>query len=113
MKFSSGLKYISVTFANDKEKLMQKDHSYINTNGNRYINCHSDGNQYTTQPFNGPKGLSNPSAHMNTHGYVRHSGFQQIDSCNTEATLLSSMEQGSTILLFFFVLIKFHDFRRR
>lgn len=66
------------------------DHSYINTNGNRYINC-SDGNQYHN---NGPMSVMNPGAHMTNQGYVRHSGFQQTDSCGTEATIISSMEQG-------------------
>jgi hypothetical protein len=80
-----------VTFANDK--VMPKDHNYINVNGNRYINF-SDGNQYTTQGPKGPMNVNNPNAHMNTGGYVRHSGFQQIDSCNTEATVLSTGEQG-------------------
>ncbi len=98
-KISPGLKYISVTFSNDK--VMPKEHSYINSNGIRYINF-SDGNQYTTQPGHhtgGPVGLSNPGAHMNSQGYVRHSGFQQVDSCNTEATILSNMEHGELKLL--------------
>jgi hypothetical protein len=59
-----------------------------NINGNRYINF-SEGNQYTP-PQN--VGLSNAGAHMNTQGYVRHSGFHQMDSCNTEATVVSTME---------------------
>lgn len=93
LKSSPGLKYISVSFANDK--VMPKDHSYINTNGIRYINF-SDGNQYTTQSNHqaGPMGVVNPGAHMTSQGYVRHSGFHQVDSCNTEATVLSNMEQG-------------------
>lgn len=87
------MKYISVTFANDK--VMPKDHSYINANGNHYIN-YSDGNQYTAQPSQGgPMGVVNPGAHMNSQGYLRHSGFQQVDSCNTEATVLSNMEHGN------------------
>lgn len=88
---SHGLKYISVTFANDKVK--PQDHSYINNiNGNRYINF-SEGNQYMPQQN---FGVSNPGAHMNTQGYVRHSGFQQMDSCNTEATVVSTMEPSKT-----------------
>lgn len=89
---SQGLKYISVTFANDK--VTPKKHNYINVDANHYINC-SEGNSYTTQP--GGLGAVNPGAHMNSKGYVRHSGFQntQIDSCNTEATMLSSTGQGN------------------
>lgn len=79
------MKYISVTFANDK--VTPKNHNYINVDANHYINC-SDGNPYTS----GPLGAVNPGAHMNSKGYVRHSGFQntQIDSCNTEATIVST-----------------------
>jgi hypothetical protein len=93
---SPGLKYISVTFANDK--VTPKDTSYININGNYYINV-SDGNQYTSQPNHpgGPMGVVNPGAHMNSQGYVRHSGFHQMDSCNTEATVLSNMEPGKNL----------------
>lgn len=92
---SPGLKYISVTFAN--AKVTPKDPSYINVNGSYYIN-YSDGNQYTTQTNpGGPMGVVNPGAHMNSQGYVRHSGFHQMDSCNTEATVLSNMEQGNKI----------------
>jgi hypothetical protein len=80
-------------FANDKVK--PKEHNYIN-NINRvdYINF-SEGNPYTTHPVGGAMEMNNPSAHMNTQGYVRHSGFQQVDSCNTEATVLSTtIDQG-------------------
>lgn len=82
---SQGLKYISVTF----DKVTPKNHNYINVDANHYINC-SDGNPYTMQPV--PVGAVNPGAHLNSQGYVRHSGFQntQIDSCNTEATTLSN-----------------------
>jgi hypothetical protein len=83
---SQGLKYISVTFANDK--VTPKNPKYINLDANHYINC-SDGNPYTSQP--GAMGVVNPAAHLNSKGYIRHSGFQNtvVDSCNTEATLLS------------------------
>ncbi|KAG5675894.1 hypothetical protein PVAND_005754 [Polypedilum vanderplanki] len=54
-----------------------------------YNSFNSEGNQYTPQ-LN--LGVSNPAAHMNTQGYVRHSGFHQVDSCNTEATVVSNME---------------------
>lgn len=80
-----------MTFANDK--VAPQNHKYINVDTNHYINC-SDGNPYTTQPG---MGVVNPGAHLNSKGYVRHSGFQQnvqIDSCNTEATMLSSNGQG-------------------
>lgn len=79
-------------FANDK--VTPKKHNYINVDTNHYINC-SDGNPYTTQP--GAVGVVNPGAHLNSKGYVRHSGFQntQTDSCNTEATMLSSNGQGN------------------
>jgi hypothetical protein len=87
---SQGLKYISVTFANDR--VTPLDHNYINANGTHYINC-SDGNQYTPAP--GPLGVVNPSAHMTSQGYLRRSGFQQLDSTNTEATVLSNMEHGN------------------
>uniref|UniRef100_A0A1Q3G4D4 receptor protein-tyrosine kinase n=1 Tax=Culex tarsalis TaxID=7177 RepID=A0A1Q3G4D4_CULTA len=38
---------------------------------------------------------SNPKAHVNSKGYVRHSGIQNmgmLDSCNTEATVMTSVE---------------------
>jgi hypothetical protein len=93
---SQGLKYISVAFANDK--VVPKEHSYINNiNGNRYINF-SEGNQYMPQQN---LGVSNPGAHMNTGGYVRHSGFHQVDSCNTEATVVSTMEIGEILCIIF------------
>lgn len=79
-----------MTFSKDKVK--PKNHNYINVDANHYINC-SDGNPYTVGPS--PMGAVNPGAHLNSQGYVRHSGFQntqntQIDSCNTEATTLSN-----------------------
>lgn len=86
-----------MAFANDK--ILPMDHSYINTNGNRYINC-SDGNQYPLSQNNGPMSMMNPNAHMTNQGYVRHSGFQPMDSCGTEATIISSMEQGEKIKVF-------------
>ena len=70
---------------------MPKDHSYININGNRYINF-SEGNQYGPHVGHMPVGIANPGNHMTSHGYVRHSGFQQIDSCNTEATSVSATD---------------------
>lgn len=82
-----------MTFA--KDKVTPKNHNYINVDANHYINC-SDGNPYTTQPS--PMGVVNAGAHLNSKGYIRHSGFQnntQVDSCNTEATMLSSTGQGN------------------
>ncbi|XP_065073903.1 vascular endothelial growth factor receptor 1 isoform X9 [Ochlerotatus camptorhynchus] len=38
---------------------------------------------------------TNPKNHMNSKGYVRHSGIQNmavVDSCNTEATIMTSVE---------------------
>lgn len=38
---------------------------------------------------------TNPKAHLNSKGYVRHSGIQNmgmLDSCNTEATVMTSVE---------------------
>lgn len=65
----------------------KKENKYANI-GNNYINC-SDGNPYTSHPTT----VKNPGAHMNSSGYVRHSGIQPMamgmDSCNTEATLLT------------------------
>lgn len=77
-----------MTFANDK--VTPKNHNYINVDANHYINC-SDGNPYTIQPGMA-LGAVNPGAHLNSQGYVRHSGFQntQTDSCNTEATMVST-----------------------
>lgn len=89
--YSQGLKYISVSFANDKPS--KKQNNYINENGNHYINC-SDGNDYTRRPGGA---VVNAGAHMNSKGYVRHSGIQNqtvTDSCNTEATMVSSVGQG-------------------
>jgi hypothetical protein len=88
-----------VTFANDK--VAPKNHNYINVDANHYINC-SDGNPYTSGP-GGAVGVVNPGAHMTSRGYVRHSGFQatQVDSTNTEATMLSSTGQGKTLMIQF------------
>lgn len=87
-----------MTFANDK--VNPKNHKYINVDANHYINC-SEGNPYTGAP-GAPMGVVNPGAHLNSQGYVRHSGFQntQIDSCNTEATMLSSQGNNDIIFLF-------------
>ncbi|XP_062547592.1 vascular endothelial growth factor receptor 1-like isoform X3 [Armigeres subalbatus] len=40
-------------------------------------------------------GYTNPKNHLNSKGYVRHSGVQNmamVDSCNTEATIMTSVE---------------------
>jgi hypothetical protein len=76
------LKYINLFFPNKEKTEIIK---YANI-GNNYINC-SDGNPYTSHPTT----VANPAAHLNSQGYVRHSGMQNmgVDSCNTEATLLT------------------------
>lgn len=63
-------------------------------NGNRnlgvkYINLHFPNDYYNviTDRTSGATGFS-PSGHVNSQGYVRHSGFG-VDSANTEATLIS------------------------
>lgn len=67
-----------------------------NGNGNRnlgvrYINLRfpNDTNYYnmTSDRASGAPGF-NASGHINSQGYVRHSGFG-VDSANTEATLIS------------------------
>ncbi|KAL7045402.1 hypothetical protein ACKWTF_002226 [Chironomus riparius] len=67
-----------------------------NSNYNSY---NSDGNQYTPHGGHMPMGVANPGNHMTSHGYVRHSGFQQIDSCNTEATVVSATDGEESALL--------------
>lgn len=67
-----------------------------NSMGVKYINLHFPNDYYnviTDRTNSG--GVFNPAAHMNSHGYVRHSGMQGapstvgMDSANTEATLIS------------------------
>ncbi|XP_055592235.1 vascular endothelial growth factor receptor kdr-like isoform X4 [Uranotaenia lowii] len=44
---------------------------------------------------NNSAAYTNPKNHMNSKGYVRHSGIQNmamVDSCNTEATVMTSVE---------------------
>ncbi|XP_070496401.1 vascular endothelial growth factor receptor kdr-like isoform X5 [Chironomus tepperi] len=67
-----------------------------NSNYNSY---NSEGNQYTPHVGHMPMGVANPGNHMTSHGYVRHSGFQQIDSCNTEATVVSATDGEDSALL--------------
>lgn len=94
---SQGLKYIELVFPekDNRTKSIKKHHNYINVDDNHYINVISDPNNYPPgRP--GGQGLVNPAGHLNSKGYVRHSGIQrnsgatQIDSCNTEATILTN-----------------------
>lgn len=59
--------------------------------GVRYMNLRfpNESNYYnmTSDRASGATGF-NPSGHINSQGYVRHSGFG-VDSANTEATLIS------------------------
>lgn len=60
--------------------------------GVRYINLRfpNETNYYNMLPdrASGGAGGFNPKGHINSQGYVRHSGFG-VDSANTEATLIS------------------------
>lgn len=66
---SQGLKYVKLSFSNNQLN---------NSKGDR-----------TSGKSTGP-----PGNHMNSKGYMRHSGMAYfpggIDSCNTEASLISS-----------------------
>uniref|UniRef100_A0A336M798 receptor protein-tyrosine kinase n=1 Tax=Culicoides sonorensis TaxID=179676 RepID=A0A336M798_CULSO len=58
--------------------------------GVKYINLHFSNDYYNviTDRTSGGMGGFDPSGHINSKGYVRHSGFG-VDSANTEATLIS------------------------
>ena len=87
--FSQGLKYINIDFSNKTTP-----HQYCNGT-NDYLPIISDG-RYTGRP-----GGANFGAHLNSQGYVRHSGMGNttVDSCNTEATLISSNGQEESVAL--------------
>lgn len=82
-------------FDNTKSDKMRssKKHNYINVDANHYINVISDGTNYPAFQRGG-QGLVNAGAALNSSGYIaRNSHLQnttQIDSCNTEATMLNS-----------------------
>ncbi|ETN63977.1 pdgf/vegf receptor [Anopheles darlingi] len=61
----------------------------IEKNELRWSKCGYQYNSGTTQPY------ADPKKQLNSKGYMRHSGMQNmgmIDSCNTEATALTSIE---------------------
>uniref|UniRef100_A0A2M4A517 Putative vascular endothelial growth factor receptor 1 n=2 Tax=Anopheles triannulatus TaxID=58253 RepID=A0A2M4A517_9DIPT len=61
----------------------------IEKNELRWSKCGYQYNSSTTQPYTDPK------KQLNSKGYMRHSGMQNmgmVDSCNTEATALTSIE---------------------
>uniref|UniRef100_A0A1L8DJT8 Protein tyrosine kinase n=2 Tax=Nyssomyia neivai TaxID=330878 RepID=A0A1L8DJT8_9DIPT len=77
---SQGLKYLKLSFSNN------------------HVNNNSKGDERRV-PSMIKKG-DGPASHINSKGYLRHSGMDRdtfvggMDSCNTEATLISSYAEG-------------------
>ncbi|XP_049549464.1 vascular endothelial growth factor receptor 1-like isoform X3 [Anopheles darlingi] len=77
---SQGLKYINLSFSTNNINHHPLQHPTA------FYHNHISG---TTQPY------ADPKKQLNSKGYMRHSGMQNmgmIDSCNTEATALTSIE---------------------
>ena len=83
------LKYIDIDFSAKKPP----SHEYCNGT-NDYLPIISDG-RYTGKPG------ASFGAHLNSQGYVRHSGIgnNTVDSCNTEATILTSAGQEESVAM--------------
>lgn len=100
--FSQGLKYVNLSFStnnvnNPNLNNNNNHHNAQNRNRrprmapqpvviycNNMVTCSGNSAAYT-----------NPKNHMNSKGYVRHSGIQNmgmVDSCNTEATIMTSVD---------------------
>nr|XP_029719637.1 vascular endothelial growth factor receptor 1-like isoform X2 [Aedes albopictus] len=98
---SQGLKYVNLSFStnnvNNPNLNNNNHHNAQNRNRrprmapqpvviycNNMVTCSGNSAAYT-----------NPKNHMNSKGYVRHSGIQNmamVDSCNTEATIMTSVD---------------------
>ncbi|XP_055710177.1 vascular endothelial growth factor receptor 1 isoform X3 [Phlebotomus papatasi] len=76
---SQGLKYLKLSFSNN------------------HVNNNSKGEERRVPSMNMKKG-DGPASHINSKGYLRHSGMDTfiggMDSCNTEATLISQYAEG-------------------
>lgn len=62
--------------------------------GLKYVKLSFSNNQLNNSNRTSGKSTGPPGNHMNSKGYMRHSGMAYfpggIDSCNTEASLISS-----------------------
>ncbi|GAB0098867.1 vascular endothelial growth factor receptor 1 [Sergentomyia squamirostris] len=76
---SQGLKYLKLSFSNN------------------HVNNNSKGEEKRV-PSMGMKRGDGPASHINSKGYMRHSSMDTfaggMDSCNTEATLISAYAEG-------------------
>ncbi|XP_059619407.1 vascular endothelial growth factor receptor 1 isoform X2 [Phlebotomus argentipes] len=74
-----GLKYLKLSFSNN------------------HVNNNSKGEERRVPSMMSKKG-DGPASHINSKGYLRHSGMDTfiggMDSCNTEATLISAYAEG-------------------
>lgn len=84
---SQGLKYLKLSFSNN------------------HVNNNSKGEERRVPSMNMKKG-DGPASHINSKGYLRHSGMDTfiggMDSCNTEATLISQYAEGTEIVNSYF-----------
>nr|XP_029709171.1 vascular endothelial growth factor receptor 1 isoform X5 [Aedes albopictus] len=100
---SQGLKYVNLSFSTNNVN---------NPNLNNINNNHHNAQNRNRRPRMAPQPVviycnnmvtcsgnsaayTNPKNHMNSKGYVRHSGIQNmgmVDSCNTEATIMTSVD---------------------
>ncbi|XP_065073895.1 vascular endothelial growth factor receptor 1 isoform X2 [Ochlerotatus camptorhynchus] len=101
---SQGLKYVNLSFSThnvNNPNLNNNNHHNVHNNNNNQphqrrtahppvvIYCNNMVNSGNSAAY------TNPKNHMNSKGYVRHSGIQNmavVDSCNTEATIMTSVE---------------------
>lgn len=101
--FSQGLKYVNLSFSTNNV-----NNPNLNDNNHNAHN-HNRRPRMAQQPVviycNNMVTCSNstayPKNHLNSKGYVRHSGIQNmamVDSCNTEATIMTSVDGKCKLL---------------
>ncbi|XP_055641478.1 vascular endothelial growth factor receptor 1 isoform X2 [Toxorhynchites rutilus septentrionalis] len=87
---SQGLKYVNLSFSTHN---VNKHNNHNNNNNHHQINNNPIYCNYINS--SNSSDYPNPKNHINSKGYVRHSGIQNmamVDSCNTEATVMTSIE---------------------
>ncbi|XP_055548127.1 vascular endothelial growth factor receptor 1 isoform X2 [Wyeomyia smithii] len=96
---SQGLKYVNLSFSThnvNNHGVPGQNHNN-NNNYERRLAANNDPMycNYINYSNSNSANYTNPKNHLNSKGYVRHSGIQNmamVDSCNTEATVMTSIE---------------------
>uniref|UniRef100_A0A182NT45 Ig-like domain-containing protein n=1 Tax=Anopheles dirus TaxID=7168 RepID=A0A182NT45_9DIPT len=81
VNFEEGLKYVNLSFSTNNV-----NHHPLQHHPTAFYHNHID---------SGSSQYVDPKKHLNSKGYVRHSGMQNmamVDSCNTEVTAMTSVE---------------------